>query len=808
MGNRTTLTVLLCTLVLLALTTPLYAQWILNGTEICTEDWYQSEPAITADGYGGAIIVWSDSRNWTVTEYDLYAQRIDSYGNILWTTGGIVVSDADMDQWKPRICPDRSGGAFIVFENEQYGSATDIGLVHIDSGGNVLWTYCVACNYGDQWDPQIISDGEGGCIVAFDDYQATYGDIYAQRFDYNGTLLWGLYPLLVSGATQHQYKVQLCPDGQHGAIFTWTDLRSAVHIYAQRVDADGDYRWTVNGTPVCEDNNLLYAPQIVADGHGGAIITWYDSRHVSYWAAYAQRVSSIGAKLWTTNGVRLSGTAGDAYESQLVSDSEGGAIVTWEDRRGTSHDIYVQRILYNGITGWGPSGTIICNAAQNQDKPHIAVDGDGGAIITWKDYRSTTADIYAQRIGHYSALHWTANGVPVCTEGTSDQRQMRLCPDEGGGAIITWTDHRNDLDIYAQRIERLGFWGYPSPAITGVTDVGGDQGGWVQVDFDKSRLDFGMLGQVDEYSIWRRLSGEQVALLLEQGETGVEIGKLSKNPEGPMYHFTSVNGTLYGWEFLEYVDATGLGHHTHTEPTHYDSIAGDTGWHHFKVIAHGEDQLEFWESQADSGYSVDNLAPSPPSGSSAEQSYNPEGLKLKWNANHEPDFSHYGVYKGTPSTMHGEGAMLDRIELLGTTQDTTYFDETWRWWEDSYHIITAFDNHGNESRGDSIFRWDITGDDPPAVPPLTYLEQNYPNPFNPSTTIHFGIDVAADVSLRIYDASGRVIRDLVNEKRKAAVYDETWDGRDNLGRPAASGIYFYRLRAGDFIETKKMVLTR
>jgi hypothetical protein len=97
-----------------------------------------------------------------------------------------------------------------------------------------------------------------------------------------------------------------------------------------------------------------------------------------------------------------------------------------------------------------------------------------------------------------------------------------------------------------------------------------------------------------------------------------------------------------------------------------------------------------------------------------------------------------------------------------------------------------------------------------ATPALTYrLGQNYPNPFNPSTTISFQIPEAGHVDLRIYDGSGKLVRTLVDGwKDNGGLFAVTWDGLDNTGVSVASGIYFYKLMAGSFVDTKKMVLIR
>jgi len=81
--------------------------------------------------------------------------------------------------------------------------------------------------------------------------------------------------------------------------------------------------------------------------------------------------------------------------------------------------------------------------------------------------------------------------------------------------------------------------------------------------------------------------------------------------------------------------------------------------------------------------------------------------------------------------------------------------------------------------------------------------QNYPNPFNPVSHLEFGISDLGFVSLKVYDVLGREIKTLVNEIKPAGTYKIEFDGSN-----FASGVYFYRLEAGDFIQTKRMVLVK
>ncbi len=88
------------------------------------------------------------------------------------------------------------------------------------------------------------------------------------------------------------------------------------------------------------------------------------------------------------------------------------------------------------------------------------------------------------------------------------------------------------------------------------------------------------------------------------------------------------------------------------------------------------------------------------------------------------------------------------------------------------------------------------------------LWQNFPNPFNPATEIRYQISASAHVRLEIYNLLGQKIITIINKQQPAGSYATVWDGKNLYGEPAASGIYLYRLKAGDFCETKKMILLR
>jgi len=93
--------------------------------------------------------------------------------------------------------------------------------------------------------------------------------------------------------------------------------------------------------------------------------------------------------------------------------------------------------------------------------------------------------------------------------------------------------------------------------------------------------------------------------------------------------------------------------------------------------------------------------------------------------------------------------------------------------------------------------------------PLTFaLQQNYPNPFNPSTTIRYQLPETAPVNLVIYDLSGRQIWNYKNQRQAAGMHQIKWNGQEASEKQVSTGVYFYKLRAGDFVDMKKMIFLK
>ena len=94
------------------------------------------------------------------------------------------------------------------------------------------------------------------------------------------------------------------------------------------------------------------------------------------------------------------------------------------------------------------------------------------------------------------------------------------------------------------------------------------------------------------------------------------------------------------------------------------------------------------------------------------------------------------------------------------------------------------------------------------IPQEFTLLQNYPNPFNPETTIEYMVPERERIVIKIYNLMGKEVRILVDEQNQPGHYRIIWDGRDEQGEKVASGVFIYRMRAGQFVSMKKLVLMR
>ncbi len=295
---------------------------------------------------------------------------------------------------------------------------------------------------GDLIVERAVTDGHGGCIVAMLIWGQAGVDVRAQHVDAAGTRLWGTAGTLVSAGTANSYWIawlHVVPDGADGAIVVWAGGDQQSALIAQRLNATGERLWATEGVPLCA---LAARPgnssAAASDGLGGAIVVWEDGRDPAGSDIYAQRISNSGQCLWDQDGVAVCLAAGDQVNPHAVPDGTGGGIFAWEDQRsdysGTWTDIYARRVNAAGQALWATDGTAVSTAAGEQHDVAMAIDGAGGAYVSWDGPYQDSHGIAAQRLNSDGMAQWSAGGVLIGYRGG----QYVLTPDVAGGLSVVF----------------------------------------------------------------------------------------------------------------------------------------------------------------------------------------------------------------------------------------------------------------------------------------------------------------------------------------------------------------------------------
>ena len=439
-----------------------YAAWSTTpsvNTPVCTASGDQNWIRIVSDGAGGSIISWLDHNDW-----DIYIQRVDKDGNALWAVNGLPIAAAPGAQYLQEMISDGKGGAIISWYDTRNGVPENPYLYaqRIDGNGNILWQengILVSTAQYPYLDALLVSDDAGGAILVWSDRHTGTVTLYAQHLDPSGKTLWQGGGVTVMNHTGLSYGSLsgITSDGAGGAIIAWTDYRNGsdnTDIYAQRIGSSGNVMWAADGVPVCTSAGYQYTPDLTGDGSGGAIIIW-TYYHDGISQTYAQRVDGSGAVRWLASGVRITTGTTAQVSQDLMSDSSGGAFVTWTDYDETvgTFQVYVQRIDTNGARLWTDKGVLL-SAGLNASSSRLISDGSGGIIVAFQDYNREADDtnIFAQRVNANGQALWSQNSAPVSTMPLH-QNVPRLVSDGSGGAIITWEHNcAESCDVYAQRL--------------------------------------------------------------------------------------------------------------------------------------------------------------------------------------------------------------------------------------------------------------------------------------------------------------------------------------------------------------------
>lgn len=404
---------------------------------------------------------------------------------------------------------------------------------------------------------------------------------------------------------------------------------------------------------------------------------------------------------------------------------------TWNGRKGdVARAMFYMDVRYEGGT----------HGITGASEPNLILTDNISLIVTTGSNASTA---YMGLLA--SLLTWSAQDPPDARERAHND------------GVHSFQGNRNPFVDHPEWVNAL-YVASTGPTITSIVDVAADQGGSLQVNWQRNSLDVaGSTWPIDHYTV-QRFAG-----------SWVDVATLPAN--------TSASYMLT----IPTSDIASPGNPTPNSP--YRVVAVEPG---------GTTRL----SGVTNAYSVDNLAPPTPV-ASLDQSGIPR--VISWGAPAIPDFNTACVYRGTVSGFVPGPALVCTTGTSALDYDTA---------PPYYYVVQFSDSHGNLSPLSAEMATTVSAvpDGGGGLP--TAITQVSPNPFDQRTSVAFSLSEAGPIQVDLFATNGRLVRSLLKESRSSGAYQVDWDGTDDQGGRLSNGTYFVRLSSHGRVDIRKVLLVR
>jgi len=546
---------------------------------------------------------------------------------------------------------------------------------------------------------------------------------------------------------------------------------------------------TVNLT-VCDTIGEQALSKIGSTSDGGCYISWFDTRSGSY-EVYLQRLDASGYKQWGENGLLISSNPQNTWivDYDLKVDHNDNAVLVFSDiRNGGNLNVFAYLITPSGDFLWGNDGVSLSTSTEFQPNPNVTETNDGNFVVTWI-ISSTPSKVALQMLSPNGDKLWGTNPVLI-ESSTVGFNYPFVVPTDSNGVIVLHTVTTGNFPVQTVKIRATKFssagtvsWAVMiqnlgTIAAFTVPKVYSDKNNGAFVawhdDRDNNSLQSGFVQRISSSGI------------IYFPENGAEASLMpSRHKFNPVLAFDSVTENTYVF-WME------------TEPSQsQNGISGQ------KLSFDG---MRLWN---DNGKIFKDL--STPNTASISSLTSQMGSDRAYLFYLEGDAGGMNdVVEGFACDTNGDFLWTnDIVTISNSTQQKMQMVSTVDY---LYNCKMSWGDNRNGASG--IYAQDINPEgelgnpvtliqNGISIPSSFVLFQNYPNPFNPTTTIKYRIPELSFVTLKVYDVLGNEIATFVNEEKSVGSYNVEFNATE-----IPSGIYFYRLQAGSFVETKKMLLLK
>lgn len=401
---------------------PVFEGWNLDALEAVSavynpkdRTYYLSYPDTTGGEVGRVVVVWQDDRNVLESYSDIYAQVLIDYDSIVGSN--IIVCEDGSIQSYPDVASDANGNFVVVWQDRRDGDY-DIYARRYDYNGSPLDTEFVVSDLEDEDEefPTISVDPNGYFAICWDRDQGTDTEYLGLKvYDPNGQLLFS--------------RTRICDRCDENC--------GCCEEYGCESECCG--------APGCcgAGNYNLNKPSVSYNYLDGANIVWSDSRHpYSFFGIHGNYITNKGGRTYRCDYV-IHNSDSNAIEPACVSFYDGGIVTCWTYQRGT-FDVY-------------KTGVVLVNddTTDNQRYPRVGVDAENDYVIVWQDKRSGTEQIYGQR---YNPAGAVGSNFLISDYADSAQLAPDIGMDAAGNFVVVCEEerHATNSEIRLRRYDSTG----------------------------------------------------------------------------------------------------------------------------------------------------------------------------------------------------------------------------------------------------------------------------------------------------------------------------------------------------------------
>jgi hypothetical protein len=708
-----------------------------------------SEPKLIGEGIQPQVKSTSDGGVYiawiTEGDYHVYIQRLNLNGEIQFNELGMLISDNSNSSW--------------------------IAINHLN----------------------LDVDSEDNAILTTVDQRTGVWEVYAWKISSEGELVWGEEGIAVTdyGLVNMSPRISILDDNSIIVSCTHDDSK----VFIQRISSDGTMLFE-SGIFIEHETHALIAPQSITFSDNSFLIQWIGQ--AQGWPIYSeiflQKFSSNGEGIWDEATTVMESTVlpmGN-FSQQLIANLDGNSFSAWTQFSGNVQNAVVQLISSEGSLLWVNEIDLSTNSSHFRISPKVIVSEESPNLIAvWKETNGSQSQrgIVAQKLDESGIRMWNSEGINI-VELNSEFDYLDLSPVGFGEEVVTVYIEQSanfNSDIFAKRIGTEGefIWENEIAIITNSQNsksdlmIGHNQNtifiSWSESGFiyAHSLRENGMLGNLDyegcsedEIELWSEcysientteldLSGNDLS-----GEIPAEIGELV-NLNYINLRFNELSGSIPN-SICGLTDLTTLS-------LSYNQLSGPIPDQIGSLIHLENLYLQNNELNGEIPSSLGELENLNNLGLSENQlgGIIPENICVIFS-----NLDYLGIYSNNLCPPYPDCLSEESIG----DQDTSSCEPL---------------NNQEESE---IFSY--------------YLYDAYPNPFNLATNIKYKLKYDSQVKITIYDQKGRLINTLIDKKKKSGIKSIRWNGKNTKSQTVGSGMYFYRIQAGTFNQTKKLVLVK